>query len=153
MKLFIDGYRSDDEELLEPLSQAVWYFGLQLLGGRMSRHITLDLQLTENLKEKTGGYGFTMITGEVDKPREFEIELDVSKEHSIPQIITWTAHEMTHLRQFVRGELVDYEDGQVQWKDKTYDGEIEHSKAPWEREAYKMEDKLWFDFQEYYYER
>jgi hypothetical protein len=151
MNLYIDGYRSNDDSLVVPLTEASWYYGLKLLGGRMARHIILDMNLTNKLKEKTGAYGFTMITGDVDKPREFQIELDVSKKYSIGQILTWCAHEMTHLKQFVRGELIDYEDGSVKWKSRVFRSDKRHNDQPWEKEAYKMEDKLWYDFEEWYY--
>ena len=153
MQLYLEGYRTSDEVLMEPLCDAAWYYSLKLLGGRMARHITLDLTLTNNLHKKSGAYGFTMITGDVEKPREFHIELDASRKYSIGQILTWFAHEMTHLKQFVRGELIDYEDGTVQWKSRKYSGKERHCNQPWEKQAYRMEDKLWFDFKDYYYER
>ena len=39
------------------------------------------------------------------------IELDASMKYKFDQILTWLAHEMVHLKQFVRGELYDYETG------------------------------------------
>ena len=79
------------------------------------------------------------------------IELDASMMHPFDQILTWLAHEMVHLKQFVRGELFDYETGRVQWKTKSF-GRVHYEDSPWEREAYRLEDKLYEKFEECYYD-
>ena len=65
--------------------------------------------------------------------------------------MTWLAHEIVHLKQFVRGELFDYAVGQkVQWKSKTYRTSLAYNKQPWEREAYRLEEPLCRSFMEEY---
>jgi hypothetical protein len=118
----------------------------------MARHIDLDLKLTRNLYEKETAYGYCSIGGELDKPREFLIELDTSMKWSFDQILTWLAHEMVHVKQFVRNELCDYETGSVQWKSKRYVRSPKYDDQPWEREAYRLEGKLYDEFAEWYYE-
>ena len=121
MNLYIEGYRHHNQTLGKLLSAATWYYGRKLLGGRMSRHIELDLKLTKGLYEKEKAYGYChIIDDDLDKPREFHIELDTSMKHPFDQILIWLAHEMVHLKQFVRGELYDYETGLIQWKSKRY---------------------------------
>ena len=71
--------------------------------------------------------------------------------HPFDQILTWLAHEMVHLKQFVRGELFDYETGRVQWKTKSF-GRIHYDDSPWEKEAYRLESPLYEEFAEWYYE-
>ena len=151
MRLYIKGYRTQNKILSESVLDAAHFYAHKLLGGRMYRHIELDIKLTKDLKIKDDSYGYCHILGDVEKPREFLIELDTSMKHSVGQILTWLAHEMVHLKQFVRGELFDYEIGQrVQWKSKTYKTSMEYNKQPWEREAYRLEDKLYKEFAEYY---
>ena len=151
MKLYIEGYRTQNNALLESVINAAHFYAYKLLGGRMVRHIELDIKLTKELKAKDDSYGYCHIVGDVDKPREFMIEIDASMKHSNGQILTWLAHEMVHLKQFVRGELFDYAIGQrVQWKSKTYKTSLSYSKQPWEREAYRLEDKLYKEFAESY---
>jgi|TARA_B110001454_G_scaffold43183_1_gene42267 hypothetical protein len=152
MNLYIEGYRSHNHTLDKLLTAAVWYYGIRLLGGRMARHVELDLKLTKNLYEKEKSYGYCSIAGEMDNPREFLIELDASMKHPFDQILIWLAHEMVHLKQFVRGELFDYETGSVQWKSKRYSRDTNYSKQPWEKEAYRLEEKLYKEFAEWYYE-
>ena len=151
MKLYIEGYRTQNKALMDAVISAAHFYTYKLLGGRMYPHIVLDIKLTKDLKSKDDAYGYCHIAGDVEKPREFLIELDASKEHPLVQILTWLAHEIVHLKQFVRGELFDYAVGQkVQWKSKTYRTSLAYNKQPWEREAYRLEEPLCRSFMEEY---
>ena len=89
------------------MGNAALYYGEVLLGKRMAKNIYLDIKLTKDLKKKEGAYGFChIIDDSLSRPREFMIELDASMRYKFDQILTWLAHEMVHLKQFVRGELV-----------------------------------------------
>jgi len=151
MQISINGYRSNNQKLTEGLMTAVWWYGLKLLGGRQTRHLWIDINLTKNLFKKSGAYGFCGITGNENKPREFEIELDASMDNSFKDLLIWCAHEMVHVKQFVREELVDYDNGNVGWKSKVFrDKKFPYTKQPWEKQAYKLELKLYEEFIEYY---
>ena len=152
MQLYIEGYRSHNKELKRALGSAALYYGAVLLGTRMVKNIYLDIKLTKDLKKKEGAYGYChIIDHSLSKPREFMIELDASMRHSFDNILIWLAHEMVHLKQFVRKELWDYETGRVQWKSRTY-GKLHYDDQPWEVEAYRMEEKLYDEFAEWYYD-
>ena len=152
MQLYIEGYRSHNKELYQAVGSAALYYGALLLGTRMLNNIHLDIKLTKNLKKKEQAYGYCHITDDnLNKPREFMIELDTSMIHSFDQILIWLAHEMVHLKQFVRKELYDYETGKVQWKKRMY-GNVHYEDQPWEKEAYRLEEKLYEEFAEWYYE-
>ena len=156
MKLYIEGYRTQNHKLWNILTVASYYFCATLLSRRMATNSNLevDIKLTKGLKKKEGAYGFCHITDDdLNKPREFMIELDASMDNSIEQVVTWLAHEFVHLKQFVRGELFDYEFGATQWKAKKYTlNKISYHKQPWEREAYRLETKLTKEFMEIYNE-
>ena len=142
MQLYIEGYRSHNKELYQAVGNAALYYGALLLGTRMLNNIYLDIKLTKDLKKKEQAYGYCHITDDnLNKPREFMIELDTSMIHSFDQILIWLAHEMVHLKQFVRKELYDYETGKVQWKKRMY-GNVHYEDQPWEKEAYRLEEKL-----------
>ena len=152
MQLYIEGYRSHNKELYHAVSNAALYYGALLLGTRMLNNIYLDIKLTKDLKKKEQAYGYChIIDDDLNRPREFMIELDTSMKHSFDQILIWLAHEMVHLKQFVRGELFDYETGKVQWKRRMY-GNVHYEDQPWEKEAYRLEEKLYNEFAEWYYE-
>ena len=152
MQLYIEGYRSHNKELYQAVGSAALYYGALLLGTRMLNNIHLDIKLTKNLKKKEQAYGYCHITDDnLNKPREFMIELDTSMIHSFDQILIWLAHEMVHLKQFVRKEIYDYETGKVQWKKRMY-GNVHYEDQPWEKEAYRLEEKIYNEFAEWYYE-
>ena len=151
MIIEVRGYRSHNIGLSGALGNAAIYYGEKLLGKRMANNIYLDIKLTKNLKKKEQAYGYChIIDDSLSRPREFEIELDASMKYGFDQILTWLAHEMVHLKQFVRGELCDYETGRVQWKTRSY-GKVHYDDQPWEKEAYRLETKLYEEFEEWYY--
>ena len=152
MLLCIEGYRSNNQELKDLVKQGAEFYGEVLLGKRMAKYIYLDIKLTNDLMKKEKAYGYChIIDDNISKPREFMIELDASMKYSFDQILTWLAHEMVHLKQFVRKELCDYETGRVQWKTRSY-GRVHYDDQPWEKEAYRLEEKLYIEFAEWYYE-
>ena len=149
----VEGYRSHNLDLYRAIGNAVEFYGEVLLGKRMAKGVDVTVKLTKNLKKKEQAYGFCHITDDsLSRPREFMIELDSSMKHSFDNILMWLAHEMVHLKQFVRKELWDYEIGAVQWKTKRYSSGMKYNDMPWEKEAYRLEDKLYEEFGEWYYE-
>ena len=152
MQLYIEGYRTHNKELHRAIGSAALFYSEVLLGSRMEKNIYLDIKLTKGLKQKEKAYGFCHIVDDnISKPREFMIELDASMKYSFDQIHTWLAHEMVHLKQFVRGELCDYETGRGQWKTRSF-GRVKYDDQPWEKEAYRLEGELYEMFEEEYYE-
>ena len=152
MILSIEGYRKHNKALYLEVGNAALFYGEVLLGKRMAKNIYLDIKLTKDLKKKEGAYGYCHIVDDsLSRPREFMIELDASMKYSFNQILTWLAHEMVHLKQFVRKELWDYESGRVQWKTRSY-GRVHYDDQPWEKEAYRLEGELYEMFEEEYYE-
>ena len=149
----IEGYRSQNLALYRAIGNAVEFYGEVLLGKRMAKYVHVSVKLTKNLKKKEQAYGFChIIDDSLSRPREFMIELDTSMKHSFDQILTWLAHEMVHLKQFVRKELWDYESGRVQWKSRAYSKKVHYEDQPWEKEAYRLEVELYEMFEEWYYE-
>ena len=151
MILSIEGYRKHNKALYLEVGNAALYYGEVLLGKRMAKNIYLDIKLTKDLKKKEGAYGYChIIDHSLSRPREFMIELDASIKFKFDQILTWLAHEMVHLKQFVRKELCDYESGRVQWKSRSF-GRVHYDDQPWEKEAYRLEGELYEMFAEWYY--
>ena len=144
MQLFIEGYRSHNYYLYNAITDATYFYAEELLSKRLLKNLEIDIKLTKDLKKKEGAYGFChIIDDNLNRPREFHIEIDTSMKHSTKEILTWLAHEMTHLKQFVKGELYDYQDGSVQWKSKRYRRNLSYDDSPWEKQAYRYETKLY----------
>ena len=153
MLITVEGYRRHNKKLFRSLGCAAEFYGEVLLGKRMAKNILVEIKLTKDLKQKEQAYGYCHITDDnLNRPREFMIELDTSMKYSFDQIITWLAHEMVHLKQFVRGELWDYESGRVQWKSRAYSKKVRYKDQPWEKEAYRLEEELYEMFEEWYYD-
>ena len=149
----VEGYRSHNINLYQAVGEAVTFYGEVLLGKRMANNVEVFVKLSKDLKKKEQAYGFCHITDDsLSRPREFMIELDASMRHPFSQILTWLAHEMVHLKQFVRKELWDYESGRVQWKSRAYSKKVHYEDQPWEKEAYRLEGELYEMFEEWYYE-
>ena len=147
----VEGYRSQNLDLYRAVGNAVEFYGEVLLGKRMAKNVYVSVKLTKNLKKKEKAYGFChIIDDSLSRPREFNIELDASMRHPFSQILTWLAHEMVHLKQFVRKELWDYESGRVQWKSRAYSKKVHYDDQPWEKEAYRLEGELYEMFKEWY---
>jgi hypothetical protein len=147
MLLSITGYRSNNKYMADTIDRASRFYADTLLGKRMSKHLIVDIILINNLKGKEDAYGYCSISGDVKKPREFEIEIDSSKDHILEDLLVWLAHEFVHIKQFVRLELFDYVSGGVQWKSRSFSStSINEETAPWEKEAYRLEHKLYLQF-------
>ena len=152
MIIEIEGYRSHNLAFYRAVENAVEFYGEVLLGKRMAKSVHVSIKLTNNLKKKEKAYGYChIIDDSLSRPREFMIELDTSMKHPFDQILTWLAHEMVHLKQFVRKELWDYESGRVQWKSRKYSKKVHYDDQPWEKEAYRLEGELYEMFKEWYY--
>ena len=151
MLIQIEGYRRHNKRLNSALGMAADFYARTLLGNRMAKYILLEIKLTKDLKKKEHTYGYCHITDDnLNRPREFMIELDASMRHSLDQLLIWLAHEMVHLKQFVRNELCDYETKKVRWKSRVYSEDLEYDDHPWEKEAYRLEEPLYKEFKESY---
>ena len=111
-----------------------------LLGKRLSRYITVYVQ-NSKLKRYEWGY-----CGPTDwnsgKHREFEILLNNTASRK-NQIIT-ILHEMVHLKQYARKELIVYNSiGKYKWlNSKIQTGDDDYENLPWEIEASQTEKVL-----------
>ena len=75
-----------------------------------------------------------------DRKREFIIEVD--KKQKIVQFVTTIVHEMIHVKQWVRNEMDDGCSGQIaRWKSKAIPADTNYFDLPWEKEAYRLQDK------------
>lgn len=77
----------------------------------------------------------------VDRPREFVIEVD--RRLNMKTMLEVVAHEMVHVKQFARGELYHSATKQkYRWQGRWIDYKLSYSQMPWEKEALKLEERL-----------
>lgn len=99
----------------------------------LPRFRTLEIEVV--LKKMTGdAVGYCLMQ---DTNREFEIEC--SKDLSLKDLVTTICHEMVHVKQYARKEMTDIG---FNWKKKQINDKTPYFDLPWEKEAYKMQDKL-----------
>lgn len=105
----------------------------QMIKALMPRMRTLEI--TVRIRKIDGdAIGYCMME---DTNREFEIE--VSNKLSLKDFVTALCHEMVHVKQYARNEMTETS---MQWKKSTVAEGTNYWDLPWEKEAYRMEDKL-----------
>lgn len=92
------------------------------------------LEITVNIKKIKDAAGYCMME---NTNREFEIE--VSRDLTLRDFITTLAHEMVHVRQYARKEM---DDTGLRWKNAKVKKGTNYWDLPWEKEAYRLQDKL-----------
>ena len=105
---------------------------------KLNDSIRLDIEFSRNLYKEDG------ILGEVDfddtnhRPKEFTMTVDSSV--SRRRIMETIAHEMVHVKQYAKGELVDLSRcGSTKWQNNLVDSETNYWDLPWEIEAHGKE--------------
>jgi len=103
----------------------------------MPRVRTLNIEIQfRNIKSDAIGY--CMMT---DDNRTFEIEID--KKQNIKTLVTTICHEMVHVKQYAKKEMDDgIRSGSARWKNTQISFDTEYYDLPWEKEAYRLQDKL-----------
>ena len=137
MLVTIKGSKKEYRDLVR---RAAWYYAEKLMGKRLLKTLEIDIKLIRNMSAKTDCEG-TCIWNEWEDlkktPREFTIELDSSI--SIRNILTNLAHEMVHVKQWVKGEMYEYSSNSnmIRFMKKKYDmNDMDYYDYPWEIEAF-----------------
>ena len=99
------------------------------------RTIEITVKLT-NCMSRDGAYGYCMQYGD----REYEIEVD--KSLRLYDLVSTLTHELNHLKQYVRNEMVSLDGNYIRWKKKVYPTSMSYADYPWEKEAFRLERQL-----------
>ena len=144
----ITGGLKRDRELAEEI---VWF----CLEKMLPRHRALNITVLLNKTYEEGAKGFCY---QEDDDRDFVIEVDhrLSRAEGIDEFIDTVCHEMIHVKQHAKKELIDRIRGGYRKLWKCRDGKYRnylktaYEKQPWEVEAYKMQGPLTKAFMEEY---
>ena len=105
----------------------------QMIDAMMPRMKTLEIEV--KIRKISGdAIGYCM---QEDTNRMFTI--DIANNLSLKDFITTVCHEMVHVKQYARNEMSVY--GR-KWKKKKVSIDTAYFDLPWEKEAYRMQDKL-----------
>jgi hypothetical protein len=83
--------------------------------------------------------------GVVDRLSRYEYQIDLSKKLGRKGIISTLAHEIVHIKQMIRGELV-IKSSHSKWNGKTFPASYDYYNSPWEIEAYGREVGLTYKY-------
>ena len=107
----------------------------------LPRHRNLEVLISLKNLKKDGVEGWCM----QEEERLFSV--DIEKTMSLKEIIVCVCHELVHVKQYVKREMVDFYDKKAQnrkirWKKTVYGYGTAYARQPWEKEAFKMQDEL-----------
>ncbi len=142
MWLEIKGTRS--RRIRKLVEDAAFFFESELIHPRTAS----ILEITFLFKKLNGAHGFCVYEGDHVRPREFTIE--INKGQSDEDIIRTIAHELVHVKQYVKGELKEKHrpDYHMCWLEERIDvGLSDFYDVPWEVEARDLEDKLYLKYE------
>lgn len=130
----------DKKQFRPYVKRAALFYAQELLSSKLQENIIIRIKFTSKLE----AYGYAQILeyNSSRKAREFEIEL-----HSgigAADILKTLAHEMTHIKQYVYGEI---NETLTRWKGLKVDSDnIDYWVQPWEIEAHGLEAGLFSRF-------
>ena len=120
------------------VDSAAWSYAERLIGKRLLNTLYIDIKLVRNLTDKEGMEGSCIWDEWESKstPRSYTIELDSSV--SLRNILINLAHEMVHVKQWISGEMYEYEEpNKVRFMKKKVDtSKLNYFDYPWEIEAF-----------------
>ena len=120
------------------INSSAWYYAEKLMGKRLMGTLEINIKLVKNMTEKEGCEGSCIWDEWEDRktPRSYTIELDSSV--SLRNILINLAHEMVHVKQWVKGEMYEYTNPNlVRFMKKKVDiSNMNYYDYPWEIEAF-----------------
>lgn len=138
--MYVTVRNAKDKTLVKLLKLATHSYAGNLLSPQMSKNITVNITVKDNLD--AGGYCDYEFS-DVGNPRIFNIVIMRTKKTiSMFKIL---AHEMVHLKQIAKGEMKDRFSKSrciTSWFGVKYDEDYSYWDQPWEIEAYGMENGL-----------
>jgi len=124
------------------LGYAAEFFGIVLLPEKLDKNICVHIHVGDVADDS---FGSCIWTDNNHRPRIFYIEIktDMTRAKTIKVL----AHEMTHLKQYAKGELKDFVTPSKRhlnkWKGETVERNQYYWTSPWEIDAYGHEPGLW----------
>ena len=115
---------------------AAWYYAEKLMGKRTIANLEININLKKDLMDKHKSEGTAIWEDDNIRPKEFLIELDVGVKTR--NLLITLAHEMVHVKQWVKNEMYEYSrPDEVRFnKTKFNMSEIDYWDYPWEIEAF-----------------
>jgi hypothetical protein len=128
----------DDPDLKAIIKKSILFAINELIPYK--RKLNLIVKRKANLLDVHGAYGLCYST---DDPHYYYI--DLHKDLSTVDLLQTLFHEMVHVKQYAKGELIYKTDYNI-WKGRKYKDLENEWNRPWEREARKYEKLIYKKF-------
>jgi hypothetical protein len=143
MRVHVEGFSSVVDRAV--FKRATQLFGKLLIPPEIRSEILILIDLTDYLEE-LGNVGEIKLPRIGIEPKQFSISINTWDTDEKDQLTT-LGHEMVHVKQIATGEFAKTRrNGElgVRWHKRFHKkAALEDDNSPWEREAYKMEQKLY----------
>ncbi len=142
MELVLNGPVTERQERM--LRRAVGFFLDKLMSKRLQKSLYIEMDMIKNLEKETGNCGTATWEDENVRPKDFTVEANWDGKKGFEKTLETIAHELVHVKQFARGEMVDLMSvRKVSWQGTRYDrADTEYWDLPWEIEAHGRERGL-----------
>jgi len=139
--------RGSNQKIRSELESAFFFYVKRLMP--RLKNLEVDIELIRNLADKEGLYGDCSWNDNNHNPRDFTIRIDSYL--TLDDIHDTLAHEMIHVKQYVRGELVDLirSPKMCKWMGELVDWTKLKSDEPWEKETYERSNVLYEEWKSY----
>lgn len=126
---------NDPLPLLTQVRQCLAYLDVR-------ENIHLAIYLSPHMPEKLQGRSFCLNSPEPNAYQVIRVWIDTRLNKKQQRLVL--AHEMIHVKQYAKGELIMTSNQQVMWKGRNYRYQwgAEPHRAPWESEAHRMDNRL-----------
>ncbi|UGU16713.1 hypothetical protein LS482_02310 [Sinomicrobium kalidii] len=111
---------------------------MKLLDIRENIHLTI--RFTRHVPRNILGITFCLDTQQPNGYRHIVVAIDSGLSPMRQKLIL--AHEMIHVKQYAKKELIALNKRVLLWKGRKYETRIYNKRTPWETEAYNMERLL-----------
>lgn len=138
-----------NQQLRDLAKSIAEYCASKLFTKKLSDSLVLDIEFSRTLYKEDGLLGEIDFDDSNHRPKEFTITVDstVSKR----RIMETIAHEMVHLKQYAKGELVDMvRSGNTRWQKQDINSSTNYWDLPWEVEAHGKELGLFIRWAEHH---
>lgn len=129
----------------EEIEYAAQWMLKRLCGPRLAKALTVNIRM----RYIKGLRGACIWIDDNNRPREFAV--DITPRLTRKNILTVLAHELTHVKQYAKGELKDYMlASYCKWKNDVINAnELDYYSHPWEIEAYGLENAIYAEYEKH----
>lgn len=103
-------------------------------------NVRLSVSFTRDVPKDVEGMTFCQNLPEPDTYQIIWVRIDARLNKMQQRLVL--AHEMIHVKQFAKGELIVVNNQRVMWKGKYYHQRVYSRQRPWELEAYQTDHLL-----------